>query len=215
MEIITKLLQGNKDYVREVNAKDPEFFARLAQGQEPEVLWIGCSDSRSPANEITNTVAGEIFVHRNIANMVIHTDMNLLSVLDYAVNVLGVKHVVVCGHYMCGGVRAAMDVGKHTLAYNWIRHIKDIYRLYEAELEAIEDFDQRFDRFVEINVHEQVLDLVKTSIIQNAWADSEYPYVHGWVFDVRTGRIKDMGASFSRNTAIPANYKIEGKVVSG
>ena len=154
-----------------------------------------------------------MFVHRNIANMVVHSDMNLLSVLDYAVNALLVKHVIVCGHYECGGVKAAMGGRQHGLVDNWIRHIKDVYRLYEDELEAIEDKQERFDKFVEFNVYEQVFDLSKTSIIQNAWEERKSPTIHGWVFDVRTGKIKDLGISFDSNTEIPKLYKIDSETV--
>src|SRR5688500_14270104 len=169
MESYKALLEGNKTWVKQMTDKDPEFFDRLSRGQKPEILWIGCSDSRVPANEITNTLPGEIFVHRNIANMVVHSDMNVLSVLDYAVNQLHVKHVIVCGHYGCGGVKAAMQNGQFGIVDNWLRFIKDVYRLHASELDKIEDMELRFDRLVELNVAEQVFDLIKTSIVQNAW----------------------------------------------
>lgn len=211
--MIEKMKAGNEAWLKEKNRVDPSFFDELGNGQAPEVLWIGCSDSRMPANEITGTQAGNIFVHRNIANMVVHSDMNMLSVLDYAVNALHVKHVIVCGHYMCGGVKAAMGTRQHGLVDNWIRHIKDVYRLYETELEAIDDEQKRFDKFVEYNVYEQVFDLSKTSIIQNAWEDREGPTIHGWVFDVRTGKIKDLDISFDNNTEMPKIYKIDSRIV--
>ncbi len=211
--MIEKMKAGNEAWVKDKNKTDPTFFERLASGQSPEILWIGCSDSRSPANEITGTQQGDIFVHRNIANMVVHSDMNMLSVLDYAVNVLHVRHVIVCGHYMCGGVKAAMGGRQHGLVDNWVRHIKDVYRLYETELEAIKDEQERFDRFVEYNVYEQVFDLSKTSIIQNAWEDRDGPSIHGWVFDVRTGKIKDLDVSFHNNTKMPKMYKIDSQTV--
>jgi carbonic anhydrase len=213
MEIINKLLSGNRNYVNEKLKDDDKYFLRLAEGQKPEVLWIGCSDSRVPANEVTGTKAGEIFVHRNIANMVVHSDMNMLSVLDYAVNVLQVKHVIVCGHYSCGGVKAAMGSRQNGLVDNWIRHIKDVYRIYEDELEAIEDEQKRFDRFVELNVYEQVFDLSKTSIIQNSWASRNIPTLHGWVIDIKTGLIKDLGVSFDNKTELPKIYKIDSETV--
>lgn len=211
--MIEKMKAGNVAWVEEKNRIDPTFFEELGTGQSPEVLWIGCSDSRMPANEITGSQPGNIFVHRNIANMVVHSDMNMLSVLDYAVNALHVKHVIVCGHYMCGGVKAAMGGRQHGLVDNWIRHIKDVYRLYETELEAISDEQKRFDQFVEYNVYEQVFDLSKTSIIQNAWEDREGPTIHGWVFDVRTGKIKDLDISFDNNTTMPKIYKIDSRIV--
>ena len=179
---------------------DPSFFNIRAKGQKPPILWIGCADSRVPANEVTDTLPGDIFVHRNIANMVVHSDMNMLSVLDYGVNVLEVKHVIVCGHYGCGGVKAAMSNQQFGLIDNWLRHIKDVYRLHREELDAIEDLDLRFDRFVEVNVVEQVFDVCKTSIIQNAWQKRQGPEVHGWVYDLNTGLIKDLKVSVKNNT---------------
>src|SRR5690606_31062238 len=184
MDTYKELLAGNRAWVEEKLNQDPDYFERLSKGQSPEVLWIGCSDSRVPANEITRTKPGDIFVHRNIANMVIHSDMNLLSVLDYAVNILRVKHVIVCGHYGCGGVKAAMTNEQYGLVDNWLRHIKDVYRTHSAELDAIEDEHQRFNRLVELNVIEQVFDLSKTSIIQNAWQSRQLPMIHGWVYDL-------------------------------
>ena len=168
MKTYNDLLDGNKRWVKDKLASDPDYFANLAKRQNPQVLWIGCSDSRVPANEVTQTSPGDIFVHRNIANMVVHTDMNMLSVLDYAVNVLRVKHVIVCGHYGCGGVRAAMDSKQFGIIDNWLRHIKDVYRMHAEELDSIVNEEERFKRLVEINVMEQVFDLTKTSIIQNA-----------------------------------------------
>jgi len=190
-----QLLENNVKVAEKRLLEDPEYFKNLAKGQQPKALWIGCSDSRLPANEITGTRQGEIFVHRNIANMVVHTDMNMLSVLDYAVNVLKVDHVIVCGHYGCGGVEAAMGDGQYGLIDNWLRHIKDVYRLYQAELDAIQDREQRFRRFVELNVVEQVFDVCKTSIIQNAWKERQGPHVHGWVYEVGTGLVTDLGVT--------------------
>lgn len=208
MDIYKSLLEGNKHWVEEKLKEDPDFFNTLAKGQSPQVLWIGCSDSRVPANEITGTKPGDIFVHRNIANMVVHTDMNMLSVLDYAVNVLKVRHVIVCGHYGCGGVRAAMSNNQFGLIDNWLRNIKDVYRLHAEELDKIEDEEERFNRFVELNVMEQVFDLSKTSIIQNAWRERNSPYIHGWVYSLNTGLITDLGVSFDSTTKIPSIYKI-------
>lgn len=190
-----KLLNNNKKWVVNQNKKDPEFFNKLAQGQSPEYLWIGCSDSRVPANQITGTQPGEMFVHRNIANMVVHSDMNLLSVLSYAVDVLKVKHIIVCGHYGCGGVLAAMGNKQYGLIDNWLRHIKDVYRYYQKELDEIKDIEQRGRRFVEVNVMEQVYDLGKTSIVQNAWKRKQPLHIHGWVYDIQDGIIKDLMVS--------------------
>jgi carbonic anhydrase len=204
-----QLLLQNKAWVAQKIQEDPEFFSRLSKIQKPKFLWIGCSDSRVPANEITGTNPGEVFVHRNIANMVVHTDMNLLSVVDYAVNVLEVEHVIVCGHYGCGGVRAAMGQKQFGVIDNWIRHIKDVYRMYQDELEAIPDMTKREDRFVELNVMEQVYDLSKTSIIQNAWEKRGKPFIHGWVYSLETGIINDLKVTFNNNSKLPDFYKFE------
>ncbi len=204
-----KLLENNKKWVAESLEKDPLFFERLANGQQPPLLWIGCSDSRVPANEIIGAVPGEVFVHRNIANMVIHTDMSMLSVLDYAVNVLKVKHIIVCGHYGCGGVKAALGNQPIGLIDNWIRHIKDVYRFHATELNAIVDEEAKFRRFVEVNVQEQVLDLAKTSILQAAWNDEQPIEIHGWVYDVKDGIVKDLGVTIENNTYLPDVYQLD------
>jgi len=191
MTPIEKLLLENKAWAEEIKSDDPQYFERLSHLQTPEFLWIGCSDSRVPADRITGTQPGEIFVHRNIANMVVHTDVNLLSVLDYAVNHLKVNHVIVCGHYGCGGVKAAMTNHDFKYVLNmWLRNIKDVYRLYSDELEAIADIDQRADRLAELNVKEQLLHLAKTSIIQRAWKYDRRPQLHGWIYGLRDGLIK-------------------------
>lgn len=193
METYEKLLLENKSWAGEMVEKDPDYFNRLALLQTPEFLWIGCSDSRVPADKITGTQPGEIFVHRNIANLVIHTDVNLLSVLDFAVNHLKVNHVIVCGHYGCGGVKAAMTNHDYNYLLNmWLRNIKDVYRLYEDELNGIEDNEARLDRLVELNVQEQVMKLAKTSIIQRAWKYDRRPVLHGWVYGLKDGIIKTL-----------------------
>lgn len=209
MEVYKSLLEGNKRWVAQMLSQDPDFFNRLSKGQSPQVLWIGCSDSRVPANEITGTLPGEIFVHRNIANMVVHSDMNLLSVLDYAVNILKVRHVIVCGHYGCGGVKAAMDNTQYGLVDNWLRFIKDVYRIHQQELDAISDPDERFNRLVELNVIEQVMDLTKTTIIQNSWHERNQPAVHGWVYSLKTGIIKDLGVNFDHTSRLSHIYRFE------
>ncbi|MEQ8423713.1 MAG: carbonate dehydratase [Cyclobacteriaceae bacterium] len=209
MELYNKLLANNKAWVEEMISKDPEYFSKLAGGQKPPVLWIGCADSRVPANEIIGAPPGEVFVHRNIANMVVHTDMNMLSVLDYAVNVLKVQHVIVCGHYGCGGVRAAMSNQQFGIIDNWIRHIKDVYRFHMEELEAITDPVEKENRFIELNVIEQVYDLSKTSIIQNSWKKNNAPYIHGWVYDIRNGIINDLKVSVNENSDLPKVYQFE------
>ena len=204
-----QLLLQNRAWVAQKNTEDKDFFSRLVASQKPEFLWIGCSDSRVPANEITGTAPGEVFVHRNIANMVVHTDMSMLSVLDYAVNVLEVKHVIVCGHYGCGGVLAAMGNKQIGLIDNWIRHIKDVYRMHHDELDLITDLKAKQDRFVELNVIEQVYDLGTTSIIQNAWQKRGGPIVHGWVYDVGNGLIKDLKVSMDSVDDMPDVYRFE------
>ena len=209
MKKYEQLLLQNRAWVEQKMQEDKDFFNRLANVQTPEFLWIGCADSRVPANEITGTNPGEIFVHRNIANMVVHSDMNMLSVLDYAVNVLEVKHVIVCGHYGCGGIKAAMINKQIGLIDNWIRHIKDVYRMHQDELEAIEDMKVRQDRLTELNVIEQVYGLGKTSIIQNAWQKRGSPYVHGWVYDVSNGLIKDLKVTMHDDSEMPDVFKFE------
>jgi carbonic anhydrase len=203
------LIEGNAQFVAETLEKDPDYFNKLAAGQNPPVLWIGCADSRVPANQITNTAPGEIFVHRNIANMVIHTDMNMLSVLDYAVNVLKVKHVIVTGHYGCGGILAAMGNKQFGLIDNWLRHIKDVYRLHASKLDAITDPQIRADRLVEYNVIENVRNLCKTSIVQNAWQIGQQLSVHGWVYSVGTGKIQDLKISTHNNSDLEDVFRFE------
>lgn len=190
MKSYEKLLLENKAWATQKQQEDPDFFSRLLHVQSPEFLWIGCSDSRVPPNEITGTQPGEIFIHRNIANMVIHTDLNLLSVLEYAVNVLKVRHVIVCGHYGCGGVKAAMTRHSLGIINKWLRNIKDVYRFHQEEIDNIPNEDHRVNRLIELNVQEQVLNLAKTSIIQRAWKYEQQPYLHGWVYDLKDGIIK-------------------------
>ncbi len=202
-----QLLENNKKWVAEQLEQDPHYFEKLAKGQTPEYLWIGCSDSRVPANQITGTQPGDMFVHRNIANMVVHSDMNMLSVLSYAVEVLKVKHVIVCGHYECGGVSAAMENKQYGLIDNWLRHIKDVYKMYHRELEGIADEKLRARKFVEVNVMEQVYDLCKTTIIQNAWKNAQPLAVHGWVYSVGDGLIKDLNVTFTNEKELHSVYK--------
>lgn len=191
-ETYHKLLDGNRKFVDETMKSDPKFFERLASAQSPKTLWIGCADSRVPANQITSTLPGEIFVHRNVANVVVHTDLNCLTVVEYAVSVLKVEEIIVCGHYGCGGVLSAMT-GKHFgMLDNWLGHIKDVYRLHRKELDAISDETERGRRFVELNVIEQVLNVCKTSSVQMAWQNGDFPHVHGWVYDLANGVIKDL-----------------------
>lgn len=190
MKIYEKLLLENKAWSKEMVEDDPEYFSRLAALQEPEFLWIGCSDSRVPANEITGTQPGEIFVHRNIANLVVNTDINMLSVLQYAVEVLKVKHVIVCGHYGCGGVKAAMTQHHYGIINHWLKNIKDVYRFHREEIDALPNENDRANRLTELNVKEQVFNLAKTSIIQKAWKYDQRPHLHGWVYGLQDGLLR-------------------------
>ncbi len=208
MKSYDKLLLENKAWAAEKVQEDPEFFKRLANIQTPEFLWIGCSDSRVPANEITGTQPGEIFVHRNVANMVVHTDLNLLTVLEYAVNHLKVKHVIVCGHYGCGGVKAATTKANLGIINKWLLNIKDVFRLHKDELMSIKNEEERCDRLVELNVQEQVMNLAKTAIIQKAWADEQRPAIHGWVYGLKDGLIKPV-FEMEPGTKIDSLYEFE------
>jgi len=192
MKEYSKLLLANKAWAQEKLELDPEYFNTLSKEQKPLFLWIGCADSRVPAEEITHAQPGEVFVHRNVANLVVHTDINLLSVLQYAVEVLKVKHVIVCGHYGCGGVKAAMGNTDLGLINKWLRNIKEVYNKHIYELNNLSDEHLRFDRLVELNVEEQVKNLSKTSIVQRAWSNRDLPHLHGWVFDMKTGIIKEI-----------------------
>jgi carbonic anhydrase len=204
------LLNDNKHWAARKKAEDPDFFERLLHVQSPEFLWIGCSDSRVPPDQITQTEPGEIFIHRNVANLVVNTDVNLMSVVDYAVNHLKIKHVVVCGHYGCGGIKAAMSNTDFNQVLNmWLRNIKDIYRIHRKEIEAIEDEEQRVNRMVEINVKEQILNLAKTAMIQRAWATDQRPDLHGWVYDLHDGLIKPV-IEMKAGADMDSLYEFEG-----
>lgn len=202
------LLEGNRKWVEETLELDPEYFEKLAKGQTPPVLWIGCSDSRVPANQVTGTLPGEVFVHRNIANVVSHTDLNLLSVMDFAVNVLKVRYIIVAGHYKCGGVAAALTSKQFGVIDNWLRHIKDVYRLHKAEIDAIKDKQEKENRLVELNVVEGVFNVCKTTIVQNAWESGQELSVHGWVIDISTGLVKDQHVSISDNDSMDEVYQM-------
>ncbi len=208
-EIYKRLLEGNKQFVAEKLQLDPNFFKDLSEGQQPPVLWIGCSDSRVPANEITNTKPGEIFVHRNIANLVDHTDINVLSCLDYAVQILKVKHVIVCGHYNCGGIKAALSNKQFGLIDNWLRNIKDVYRIHQTELDSIKDTQDREDRLTEWNVIESALNICKTTTVQNAWKGKKYLHIHGWIYNVDNGLIKDLNVTVRDNKELSSIYKFD------
>ena len=208
-DLYKNLIDNNKKWVESKLELDPQFFEKLANGQQPPILWIGCADSRVPANEIIGAQPGEVFVHRNIANMVVHTDMNMLSVLDYAVNVLKVKHVIVCGHYGCGGIKAAMGNQSIGIIDNWIRHIKDVYRLHHIYLDSIEDETERFNTFVEINIKEQVYDLSKTSIVQAAWKSGQELSIHGWVYGLNSGFVTDLKVNISSEKDLDEVFQLK------
>lgn len=206
-EKLKKLLEGNSKWIAQINAKNPDFFTNLSRGQNPEYLWIGCSDSRVPATEITNMMPGSIFVHRNIANVIVHTDANALSVVYYAVKVLKVKHVLVVGHYGCGGVLAAMSNNRYGFIDNWLLHIKDVYRKYAGILNAIEDEKQRGEKLVEYNVIEQVHNLAKVSFIQEEWEQGEYPYIHGLVYNLNDGKLLDLNVTVNSANDLQQVFK--------
>lgn len=205
---LSHLLTKNKEWADRIRAQNPTFFQSLVSQQKPELLWIGCSDSRVPANEIVDLAPGEVFVHRNIANVVLHTDLNCLSVLQYAVEVLKVKHVIVCGHYGCGGVKAAMESKQYGLIDNWLRNIKDIYKVNEAKLEKIRDEGQRWDLMTELNVYASVSAVCQTTIVQNAWARGQPLSVHGWCYRLNDGRIRDLGVVINRPDDIDKIYRV-------
>jgi len=209
MKSYERLLLENRAWAAEQLDKDAEYFSRLSHVQTPEFLWIGCSDSRVPANEITNTSPGEIFVHRNIANLVVHTDLNMLSVLQYAVQVLKVKHIIVCGHYGCGGIRAAMGRQNLGLINKWLRNIKDVYYFHKDELNAITDDNMRADRLTELNVQEQIMNLAKTSIVQMAWKEHQRPTLHGWVYRITDGILHNL-VKMDPNSPIDSVYQYDG-----
>jgi carbonic anhydrase len=203
-----KLLLENKAWAHEQNLSDPTFFKRLSSQQSPEFLWIGCSDSRVPADKITGTEPGEIFVHRNIANLVVNTDINMLSVLQYAVEVLKVKHVIVCGHYGCGGVKAAMGNHHFGIINHWLKNIKDVYRMHREDVDALATEEERVNKLIELNVVEQVFNLAKTSIIQTAWKNDQRPHLHGWVYGLSDGIIKPV-CEMEPGTSIDPLYEYD------
>lgn len=209
-EKLEELFESNRNWANQVKTSDPDFFEKLAAQQHPDYLWIGCSDSRVPANQIVGLLPGEVFVHRNVANIVVHTDLNCLSVLQYAVDVLKVKHVIVVGHFGCGGVRAAYESADNGLADNWLRNIRDVQFRHQAELDAIPDEETRLERLVELNVETQVANVCHTTIVQNAWARGQALAVHGWVYSLRDGLLQDLGCSVDCADTIPEAYRITG-----
>jgi len=191
-----EIFENNRQWIATHNATGPEFLERLGADQKPDYLYIGCSDSRVTAEELMGVAPGEVFVHRNVANLVINIDLNAMSVIEYAVQHLQVKHIVVCGHYGCGGVKAAMQAKDLGIMNPWLRNIRDVYRLHHAELDAIPDTTKRYDRLVELNVQEQCVNVIKTAVLQQSYVKNGYPTVHGWVFDLKTGLLKDLNLDF-------------------
>lgn len=206
MRELKKLFDNNKEWVSKKLSQDPKTFEKLSDRQAPKFLWIGCSDSRIPANEVVGLEPGELFVHRNVANIFPHTDFNALSVLQYAVDYLGIQHVIVCGHYGCGGVKAAMESTQFGLVDNWLRNIRDVYSREKAQLDAIADEEQKYRRLVELNVLHQVMNICHTTIVQNAWANSRHLSIHGWIYDVSTGFLKDLDCCISSLHQIEETY---------
>ncbi|MEX2131641.1 MAG: carbonate dehydratase [Pseudohongiellaceae bacterium] len=209
MRNLKLLLDRNRSWAERIKESDPKFFTKLSQQQSPQYLWIGCSDSRVSANQIVDLLPGEVFVHRNIANLVIHTDLNCLSVMQFAVEVLKVKHIIVCGHYECGGVIAAMDGREHGLIDNWLRHIKDTYRIYQTRIDALDSAAERTNQLCELNVIEQVANVCHTTIVQGAWKSGQELSVHGWIYSVRDGVLKDLDVSATNADDIAATHKLE------
>jgi carbonic anhydrase len=199
MKILKPLFDSNREWAERIEREQPGFFEQLSGQQKPEFLWIGCADSRVPANEIINLPPGEVFVHRNIANLVVHTDLNCLSVIQYAVEVLKVKHIIVCGHYGCGGVRAALDDANHGLIDNWLRHIRDVCRFHRDTLDAIGNPDERWDRLCELNVIEQVSNMCNTTVVRDAWAAGQALSVHGWIYGLKDGLLHDLDVTKTGN----------------
>jgi len=206
MRDLNNLLENNKAWAERIKAQQPEFFQELSKQQSPHFLWIGCSDSRVPANEIINLMPGELFVHRNVANVVVHTDLNCLSVMQYAVEVLKVKHVIVCGHYGCGGVKAALQNFKLGLIDNWLRHVQDVRQKHIAMLAAVADDSQRLDRLCELNVIEQVINVCQTTIVQNAWENGQELAVHGWIYGLDNGLLRDLNIGVNSQSELPTIY---------
>ena len=208
MKDLKRLLEQNRAWAESIKASDPEFFPNLAKQQTPKFLWIGCSDSRVPSTQLVGMVPGELFVHRNVANVVVHTDFNCLSVMQYAVDVLKVEHIIVCGHHGCGGVKAAMDNPQLGLIDNWLRHVQDVVHQHKASLAEIDDEDKRLDRLCELNVIEQVVNVARTTIVQSAWERGQELAIHGWIYGLEDGLLRDLGVSIDNAEELPAAYQL-------
>ncbi len=209
MRVLTDIFERNRKWAEKVKNSDPEFFIQLSKQQNPEFLWIGCSDSRVSANQIVGMLPGQLFVHRNIANLVVHTDLNCLSVIQYAVEVLKVKHIIVCGHYGCGGIQAAMENKEHGLIDNWLRHIKDVYRYYETEIDALQSDPEKINLLCELNVVEQVANVCHTTIVQSAWKSGHDLAVHGWIYSLEDGILKDLNVCVTGPEDISSTHRLK------
>ena len=209
MRVLKKLFEQNRKWAEGMKEQHPDFFLKLSRQQNPEYLWIGCSDSRVPANQIIDLLPGEIFVHRNIANLVVHTDLNCLSVIQYAVDVLRVKHIIVCGHYGCGGIKAAWENKEHGLIDNWLLNIKDIYRCHQKEIDALADDAAKIRRLCEVNVMEQVANVCHTTIVQNAWKSGQELAVHGWIYSIEDGILRDLNVCCTNISELPSAYRMK------
>ena len=209
MQVLSHLFDDNRKWADNVKESDPDFFLKLSNQQTPEYLWIGCSDSRVPANQLVGKMPGEVFVHRNIANVVVHSDLNCLSVIQFAVEVLKVKHIIVCGHYRCGGIQAAMDNQEHGLIDNWLRHIKDVYYSHRTRINSFQNDEDKFNLLCELNVVEQVFNVCQTTIVQNAWKSGHELVVHGWIYAIETGLLKDLNACITNKNEISKIHQLE------
>ena len=209
MQVLKNLFDKNKSWAENVKKSDPDFFVKLSKQQYPEILWIGCADSRVPASEIVDMEPGTIFVHRNIANVVVHTDLNCLSVIQYAVDVLKVKHIIVCGHYGCGGIKAAMENEGHGLIDNWLRHIKDVYRYHQDKIDALQNKDEKYRLLCELNIIEQVANICHTTIVQNAWKSGQELAIHGWIYSLEDGLLKDLNVCVTGPEEISKTHRLK------
>ena len=209
MRVLKNLFEQNKKWAEKVKKSEPDFFLKLSKQQNPEYLWIGCSDSRVPANQIVDMQPGQIFVHRNIANMVVHTDLNCLSVIQYAVEVLKVKHIIVCGHYGCGGIQAALENKEHGLIDNWLRNIKDVYRYHQTKIDALQNKIEKINLLCELNVVEQVANICHTTIVQSAWKSGQELAVHGWIYNIEDGILKDLNVCITTSDEISYTYRVK------
>lgn len=209
MKILNNLFERNRNWAESVKKNNPEFFSSISKQQKPEYLWIGCSDSRVAANQIVDLLPGQIFVHRNIANVVVHTDLNCLSVIQYAIEVLKIKHIIVCGHYGCGGIKSAMENKEHGLIDNWLRHIKDVHRYHQEKIDTLNDEKEKIDLLCELNVIEQVANVCHTTIVQGAWKSGQEVAVHGWIYNIEDGILRDLNVCVTGPDEISDTHRLK------